>query len=107
METEKLASLFKALGDTTRLKIIGLLNIREFCVCELVPILNISQPAVSKHLSRLKTAGFISEKRKGQWVFYSLNKEQLDAVGDYINTLPDYSSEIKQLEERGLLVNCE
>jgi ArsR family transcriptional regulator, arsenate/arsenite/antimonite-responsive transcriptional repressor len=107
MELKELAETFKALGDPTRLKIIALLNIRDFCVCELVPIFGISQPAVSKHLSRLKTAGLVTETRKGQWVFYSLHRERLESIGLALKNLPDFSEELKKLEEDGLLVKCE
>ncbi|WP_369345628.1 ArsR/SmtB family transcription factor [Caldalkalibacillus mannanilyticus] len=66
MEFEKLADLLKALSDPTRLRIIALLQLRDFCVCELVPIFQISQPAVSKHMSRLKSVG-LSQKLERQW----------------------------------------
>jgi len=97
MAFELLADMIKALGDPTRLKIIALLKIRDCCVCELVPLFGISQPAISKHMSRLKTVGFISEKRQGQWVVYSLNQVKLEAVGIALNQLPDMTSELENL----------
>lgn len=107
MGFEQLADMLKALGDPTRLKIIALLNLRDCCVCELVPIFGISQPAVSKHVSRLKVAGLVKETRKGMWVFYSLNKERLKEIGFALSNLPDLSSELEALENKGLLVKCE
>jgi ArsR family transcriptional regulator len=107
MELEKLADILKALGDPTRLQIIALLNIRDCCVCELVPIFSISQPAISKHMSRLKYAGLVTETRKGQWVFYSLNRKKLDEIGFALHNLPDLSPKLKELEEKGLLVTCD
>ncbi len=104
MDLKKAAEAFKALGDPTRLKILALLNIRDCCVCELVPIFKISQPAISKHMTRLKTANLVTESRKGMWVFYSLNREQLERIGYTLKNLPDYSDELKQLEADGLLV---
>lgn len=106
MELKKLANALKALGDPTRLKIIALLNERDCCVCELVPIFNISQPAISRHMSRLKAEYLVHEKRKGQWVFYSLNRDQLEQVGFGLAHLPDVSAEFKELEAKGLLVCC-
>ncbi|MGD8191431.1 ArsR/SmtB family transcription factor [Brevibacillus ginsengisoli] len=106
MELKKLANALKALGDPTRLKMIALLNARDCCVCELVPIFNISQPAISRHMSRLKAEGLVNEQRKGQWVFYSLNREQLEAIGFALANLPDVTEEFKALEEKGLLVCC-
>jgi ArsR family transcriptional regulator len=107
MDFERLADALKALGDPTRLKIVALLNVRDCCVCELVPLFGISQPAVSKHLSRLKNAGLVKETRKGMWVFYSLNKDRLAEIGISLSNLPDLSEELRQLEQKGLLVQCE
>ena len=64
---------FKVLGDKTRLRILSLLQGRELCVCDLTEILEISQPGVSQHLRRLRQAGFVHERRGGQWIYYSLN----------------------------------
>lgn len=106
VEFEKLADILKALGDPTRLKIIALLSIRDCCVCELVPMFGISQPAISKHLNRLKVSELVKETRKGQWVFYSLKKETVDSIGLALKNLPDLSAELKKLDEQGLSVCC-
>lgn len=107
MEFAKLADSFKALADPTRLKIIALLNLRDCCVCELVPLFGISQPAVSKHMNRLKQAGIVREQRRGQWVFYSLNRNRLEEIGYSLCHLPDMSTRLKELEEKGIPVTCE
>ncbi|UOF90033.1 metalloregulator ArsR/SmtB family transcription factor [Fodinisporobacter ferrooxydans] len=107
MVFETLANDLKALADPTRLKIVALLKLRDFCVCELVPIFGISQPAISKHLNRLKVSGFVREMRRGQWVFYSLNQEKLASIGTALQSLPDLSEELESLKARGLLVNCD
>lgn len=107
MEFNKLADALKALGDPTRLKIIALLNTRDCCVCELVPIFGITQPSISKHMSRLKNVGLVTEARRGQWVFYSLNRKQLEDIGFSLTRLPDFSSDFVELEKQGLLVTCE
>jgi ArsR family transcriptional regulator, arsenate/arsenite/antimonite-responsive transcriptional repressor len=107
MELTKLADCFKALGDPTRLKMIALLTHRECCVCEFIPIFNISQPAISKHLNRLKVADLVKETRKGQWVFYSLNRKKLEEIGFALGNLPDLSSAFEELEAKGLLVTCD
>ncbi|KRW90671.1 transcriptional regulator [Alicyclobacillus tengchongensis] len=107
MEFDQLADALKALGDPTRLKIIALLQTRDCCVCELVPIFGISQPAVSKHMSRLKTSGLVKETRKGMWVFYSLNRDRLEEIRISLTNLPDLSEELRQLEQQGLLVQCD
>ena len=71
IETE---NLLKALAEETRLKIITYLTVSELCVCELVALLEISQPSVSQHLKRLKQAEVIVEERRGKWIYYSLNR---------------------------------
>jgi ArsR family transcriptional regulator len=107
MDFESLADALKALADSTRLRIVSLLNLRDCCVCELVPLFGISQPAVSKHMSRLKNAGLITESRKGMWVFYSLNRTRLKEIGVSLNNLPDMSHALNDLNQKGLLVQCD
>lgn len=107
MELKKLADCLKALGDPTRLEMIALLKHRDCCVCEFIPVFNISQPAISKHLNRLKVAGLVTENRKGQWVFYSLNRKKLEEVGLGLSHLPDVTNTFDELEAKGLLVHCE
>lgn len=104
MDFEQGAELLKAIADPTRLKIIAMLQQRDCCVCELVPVCQVSQPAVSKHMRRLKSAGIVKETRRGQWVIYALNREQLTKISSFITSLPDMSKELKELEDRGLLV---
>ena len=64
------ADLLRTLGDETRLTMLALLRRREFCVCELVDLFPVSQPAVSGHLRRLKDAGLVQDERRGMWVYY-------------------------------------
>jgi DNA-binding transcriptional ArsR family regulator len=68
------ATVFRALGDDTRLQMLALLRQRAACVCEFVELFGISQPAVSEHLRRLRDAGLVSDQRRGMWVFYSLRE---------------------------------
>jgi DNA-binding transcriptional ArsR family regulator len=68
--------LFKALADTTRLKIMHLLGIREMCVCEIMVALDLTQPTASHHLGILEAAGLVEDRREGKWVFYSLRDKR-------------------------------
>ena len=106
MDFDTLADALKALADPTRLKIVALLTVRECCICELVPVFGISQPAVSKHMSRLKASGLVHERRQGMWVFYALNRERLEAIGISLAHLPDMSDTLSRLAAEGLLVQC-
>ncbi len=64
--------IFKALGDPTRLRIVKLLENGELCVCQLMAVLGMGQSRISRHLSILKQAGLISDRRQGKWVHYML-----------------------------------
>ena len=64
---------FKALADTTRLRILGLLAVREMCVCEVMVALDLTQPTASHHLRILENVGLVKDRKEGKWVFYSLH----------------------------------
>jgi ArsR family transcriptional regulator len=69
------AEVLKALGDETRLRIIGLLTHSELCVCDIMAVLDIPQSTVSRHLSYLKNTGWIDGSRKGVWRYYALTED--------------------------------
>ena len=72
------ASLFKALANSSRLKIISLLSRHEeLCVCELEAALGHKQPLASYHLAVLEDAGLITHREKGTWSYYRLKDERL------------------------------
>ncbi|HUR34035.1 MAG TPA: metalloregulator ArsR/SmtB family transcription factor [Vicinamibacterales bacterium] len=68
----EMATLFKALGDPTRLRILGLLLAGEVCVCDIHESLKIPQPKASRHLAYLRSAGLVDARREGLWVHYRL-----------------------------------
>ena len=72
-----LVMIFKALSDETRLRIIKLLEQGELCVCDITAALDMVQPKVSFHLSTLKEAGLIKDRKQGKWIHYSLNEKDL------------------------------
>ena len=74
---KKQSKLFKALADETRLKILGLLEIREMCVCEIMVALDLTQPTASYHLGLLENTGLVKDRKEGKWVFYSLESPEL------------------------------
>lgn len=73
----ELVTIFKALSDETRLRIIKLLEQGELCVCDITAALDMVQPKVSFHLSTLKEAGLIKDRKQGKWIHYSLNEKDL------------------------------
>jgi ArsR family transcriptional regulator len=80
--------LLKTLADSTRLKLLKLLLTRELCVYELQALLTVSQPAVSQHLAKLKTAGLVTERKAGMWTYYRANQSHLQsglgALSDFL-----------------------
>ena len=68
-----LASVFKALSDETRLKVIKLLEHGELCVCDITAALDMSQPKISFHLGVLKNAGLLKNRKAGKWMHYALD----------------------------------
>jgi len=104
---KKLANIVKALSDETRLRVIKLLEERELCVCELIQVLNMSQPRISRHLSVLKNAGLVDDRREGKWVYYSLCngsdnaeiKAILKAMSSLANDNPVVKQDKKNLKE--------
>lgn len=68
-------SIFKALADENRIRILNLLRNGELCVCDIEAALEIKQSNASRHLTRLKTAKIITSKKKSQWVYYRLNED--------------------------------
>ena len=71
-DASKKSKFFKALGDSTRLKILGLLAIKELCVCEVMVALELTQPTASHHLRILENVDLVTDRKDGKWVFYSL-----------------------------------
>lgn len=70
----QLTSIYKLLSDETRLRVILLIASEELCVCELVGVLDIPQPKISKVLSKLRDLDLVEDTRKEKFVFYSLKK---------------------------------
>ena len=74
---KELLSVFKALSDETRLRIVKLLERGELCVCHIVAAVDMSQSKVSFHLKTLKEAGLVKDRREGKWMYYRLNESDL------------------------------
>ena len=64
---------FRALADSTRLRIINLIGDQEVCVCFFVEILKTNQPKISRHLAYLRRAGIVSARREGIWMHYRIS----------------------------------
>ncbi len=71
-DLDALQSVFAALADPTRLRIIGLLTKGEICVCDIHDTLKITQPKASRHLAYLRRSGLVVTEKRGLWVHYRL-----------------------------------
>lgn len=108
IEVEKASLVLKLLGDKTRLTIMALLNIRELCVCELLEVFDMSQPSISQHLRKLKDAGLVKEERKGQWVYYSINKnsEAYPLWESILHYVPVQTEKMEQIIKSSPTLRC-
>lgn len=79
-QASRLAELFHALSDPTRLRIVAELRQGELCVCNLTGLLEAQQSRLSFHLKTLKDAGLVSDRRAGRWIHYSLVPEAFEEV---------------------------
>jgi ArsR family transcriptional regulator len=71
-DAQRINLMFRAFSDPTRLRILRLLQGGECCVGDLVTILQVPQPSVSRHLAYLKRAGLVAVRKAGLWKYYSL-----------------------------------
>ncbi len=91
--------LFKLFSDETRLRIFMLLAHRELCVCQIMGVLGISQPLISRNLSLLNSVGLLDERREGKLVFYSLKKRPAPVVSRMLSILKAELKSDKRLED--------
>lgn len=105
--------LFRALADETRLRILGLLlNSSELCVCDITATLQLPQSTVSRHLAYLKNAGWVTDRREGVWIIYSVTpdnemKKRLAAVlKELLPELPPVGEDIKKITAFPKGANC-
>ncbi|MFN4196847.1 MAG: ArsR/SmtB family transcription factor [Caldimicrobium sp.] len=98
MEITKISKKIEALASTSRLKILSLLSLRPFCVCELAQILNLAQPTLTRHLQKLEEAGFVSVKRHKFYNIYYLDlKHDLNRV--FYETLLNFLKNTPEFQE--------
>jgi len=87
-DADTLAVLVKALADPTRLRIIDAVrksSPEALCQCELLPLFDMSQAAVSKHLKVLTTAGVLGSERRGTWAYYYLRPDALKELTTWLS----------------------
>ena len=87
-EAQRIAAIAKALGDPVRLQLVDVLrrHAGEVCVCELVPLFDLSQPTVSHHLKVLRDAGVVGSERRGLWAYYYVKQEGLEELDRWLSS---------------------
>jgi ArsR family transcriptional regulator len=104
---DAMAALFQALGDPTRLRILGLLLTGEVCVCHIHESLRITQPKASRHLAYLRRAGLVDTRRDGLWVYYrfaesgdQVNRTIRQAITDALGDLETVRRDTGRLQKK-------
>ena len=95
--------LFKALADSTRLRILGLLLAGEVCVCDIHESLKIPQSKTSRHLAYLRRSGLVETRRDGLWIHYRLGKfgdPVLGAISDAVRHALTHVDAVRRDGER-------
>ncbi|MBZ4663684.1 MAG: winged helix-turn-helix transcriptional regulator [Caloramator sp.] len=91
---------FKALSDPTRRKIIMLLKEKDLTAGEIAEHFNMTKPSISHHLSILKQADLVSDERKGQNIYYSLNTTVFQELINWFFEIIDYNEGVNRDENR-------
>jgi ArsR family transcriptional regulator len=86
-QAERIAKVAKALGDPIRMQLVDVLrrHAGKACVCELVPLFDLSQPTVSHHLKVLRDAGIVGSERRGLWAYYYVNPDSLEELSGWLS----------------------
>jgi ArsR family transcriptional regulator len=86
-EALRMADVAKALGDPVRLQLVDVLrkHAGKVCVCELVPLFDISQPTLSHHLKKLREAGIVDSERRGLWAYYYVIPDALKELSAWLS----------------------
>ncbi len=83
---QRMAAIAKALGDPIRLQLVDVLrkHAGKVCVCELVPLFDLSQPTVSHHLKVLREAGIVASERQSLWAYYYVIPDSLEELSAWL-----------------------
>jgi ArsR family transcriptional regulator, arsenate/arsenite/antimonite-responsive transcriptional repressor len=101
----ELASLYSALADPTRLRLLNLMNGREVCVCYFVEILRQPQPKISRHLAYMRRAGIVSARREGKWMHYRITEPSDKAASAILGTALKAISASREMQEDAALLS--
>ena len=105
---KELIRAFKALSDSTRLRIFLLLMERELCVCELMFILDMPQSRISHQLRLLRDADLVEDKREGRWIIYAMPRSVKENVAPLLRQFAgaDFADSASVVEDAKRLGLC-
>ena len=97
--------MFRAFSDPIRLRILSLIQPGELCVCDLVEILRLPQPTISRHLSYLRRAGLVKVRQERSWNYYEISPARsafqtklLECLGSCFRDVPEMTSDAKRAQ---------
>jgi ArsR family transcriptional regulator len=101
---DKVDLMFRAFSDRTRLRLLNLLRGGETCVCDLVDVLALPQPKISRHLAYLRRAGLVAARKDGLWMHYSLaapnnefHRSLLNCLACCFKSVPELKKDTERL----------
>lgn len=100
-QAARMATLAKALADPIRIQLLDVLrgHAGKVCVCELVPLFDVSQPTVSHHLRVLRDAGLVGSEKRGLWVFYFVRHGAIEELSRWLAPGPASGSSLASRTE--------
>ena len=96
---DKIDVMFRAFSDRTRLRLLNMLRGGETCVCDLVDVLGVPQPKVSRHLAYLRRAGLVVARKDGLWIHYSLAPARSEFHKSLLNCLTCCFQSVPELKK--------
>lgn len=103
---DRIIEKLKALGEPNRYRICMMLKNGELCVCQLLDVLGIAGGTLSRHLQVLKSAGLISTRREGKWLYYHISdQENMDLLDMLIQKTDDQTQ--LEADMAGIRPSCQ
>jgi ArsR family transcriptional regulator, arsenate/arsenite/antimonite-responsive transcriptional repressor len=108
LSLDRTSELLSAMADPTRLRLLSLIaHNGELCVCDLIEVTELPQPKVSRHLATLRHAGWVADRRDGQWMHYSIATPESDAHRSLVSMLKKAHESVPELrEDLAKLASC-
>lgn len=106
MTRDEVVTICKAMSDTNRLRIIEMLVQGEKCGCDLLDVLQVTQPTLSHHMKVLSDCDLVSSYKDGKWQHYSINCEKFKEFKEYIAAITCYCSVSKDKYSNETICHC-